>query len=141
MQGRPGIPPPLCNILLARSGVAHLVAAGRANHAGAGSNVVLDEVRRGVSPTADAVARGLRDDTTGNRWFYGIEVENSGLPADPYPSVQIDALVRICSALCAAHGWSAARVIHHREWTRRKPDMSYRGPLRGLVQMCLRTGC
>jgi N-acetylmuramoyl-L-alanine amidase-like protein/putative peptidoglycan binding protein len=141
MDGRPGIPPPLCNILLARSGTAHLVAAQRANHAGAGSSIVLDEARRGVSPVADAVVRGLRDDTTGNTWFYGIEVENSGLANDPYPQAQLDALVRICSALCGAHGWTASRVVHHREWTRRKPDMSFRGPLRSLVDTCTRTRC
>jgi peptidoglycan hydrolase-like protein with peptidoglycan-binding domain len=139
--GRPGIPPPLCNILLARSGRAHLVAALRANHAGAGSGLVLDEVRRGLSPAGDASIRRLKDDTTGNSWFYGIEVENSGLAGDPYPSAQIGALVRICSALCGAHGWSAARIVHHREWTRRKPDMSFREPIRDFVDSCIRTRC
>jgi N-acetylmuramoyl-L-alanine amidase/Putative peptidoglycan binding domain len=141
LRGRTGIPPPLCNILLARSGTAHLIAALRANHAGAGSRLVLDEVRRGVSPPADAIVRGLRDDITGNAKFYGIEVENSGLANDPYPQIQLNALVRICSALSAANGWSAARVIHHREWTRRKPDMSFRGPLRVLVQACMQARC
>jgi hypothetical protein len=30
-------------------------------------------------------------------------------------------------------GWSANRVVHHREWTKRKPDMSFQGDLRALV--------
>jgi hypothetical protein len=141
IQGRPDVPPPLCNILLARSGTAHLIAARRANHSGAGSRLVLDEVRRGVSAVADAKDRGLEDTTTGNTWFYGIEVENSGLQGDTYPQVQIDALVRICTAMFQSHGWTAARVVHHREWTKRKPDMSFRGPLRDMIDECMRVRC
>lgn len=127
------IPPPMCNILLARSGVAHVVAAYRANHAGSGNSQVLEEVRQDIAPANDAGALHLPDNANGNRWFYGIEVENTGLPDDAYPTVQIEALIRCCAGLCVEYGWSSARVIHHREWTYRKDDMSYRGLLRSDV--------
>lgn len=51
--GRPGLPGPLCNVYLDRRGVAVVVAAGRANHAGYGS------------------WKGR----TGNTYFFGIEAE------------------------------------------------------------------
>ncbi|MBV9455808.1 MAG: N-acetylmuramoyl-L-alanine amidase [Rubrobacter sp.] len=130
--GRPrdDIPPPLCNILLARSGVAHIIAALKVNHAGLGNSQVLEQVRQDVPPIEDVTVLHLSDDMSGNQWFYGIEVQNTGLFDDPYPPVQIEALVRCCAALCSSYGWTSARVIHHREWTSRKSDMSYRGPLR-----------
>jgi hypothetical protein len=131
-RGRPrdDIPPPLCNILLARSGVAHIVAALKANHAGLGNSYVLEQVRQDIPPAGDATVLHPSDDVSGNQWFYGIEVQNTGVADDPYPPVQIEALVRCCAALCSSYGWTNARVINHREWTARKSDMSYRGPLR-----------
>ena len=57
--GRPGLPGPLCNVYLDRRGVAVIVAAGRANHAGYGS------------------WKGY----TGNTYFFGIEAEAAG-PSD-----------------------------------------------------------
>jgi len=62
INGRPGLPGPLCQIVLARSGTAHVIASGRANHAGAGG------------------WRGL----TGNTSVFGIEAENTGL-GEPWP--------------------------------------------------------
>ena len=121
-NGRPDLKPPLANVWLAKSGTAHLISDGRCNHAGKGSGWVLQEVKADRAPTGDARQRGLVDDTDGNRWFYGIEVENLGNGHDPYPVAQVEALTRICAALCRWRGWTANRVIAHREWTRRKPD-------------------
>ncbi|MBR7679255.1 N-acetylmuramoyl-L-alanine amidase, partial [Streptomyces daliensis] len=60
--------------------------------------------------------------------FYGFEIENRGDGRDPYPTAQLDAVERLSAALCRAHGWSAASVIGHKEWTRRKIDPSFSMP-------------
>lgn len=140
VNGRPDLPGPLCHIYVARSGEVHLLAARTANHAGSGAREVLESLRRGEPVTSDASAQGYVDSMSGNTFFYGIEVENSGTAGDPYSSDQIDALVAVCAALCQAHGWSASRVLHHRQWTRRKIDMSYRGDLRALVAQKMDAG-
>ncbi len=133
INGRSDLPGPLCHIVLGRSGTAHLIAANIANHAGRGAKEVLDLVRRDEPMSGDAKDHRYKDALVGNQFFYGIEVENAGVHGDPYPEEQIDALVGICAAICSAHGWTANRVVHHRQWTSRKPDMSYGGDLPGLV--------
>jgi hypothetical protein len=135
--GRPGIPGPLANLYLARDGHVYVVAAGRANHFGPGAREVYDRTRRDRAPLGDAARLGLRDSIVGNGVYIGIEVENFGTAADPYPSVQIDHLERACAAICRSQRWTASRCVQHREWTRRKIDMSYRGPLREAVAALL----
>jgi len=132
-NGRPDLSGPLCHIYLSRSGTAYVIGANRANHAGMGAKEVLDLVRSDQEVTGNARDHKYKDSIGGNQYFYGIEVENSGTNGDPYPSAQIDALVRICAALCQAHAWSPRRIVHHRQWTARKIDMSYRGDLPGMV--------
>ncbi len=133
INGRPDLSGPLCHILLARSGKVHLIAGNIANHAGKGAQQVLDMVRKDEPVTKNARERGFADSIGGNQFFYGIEVENAGLASDPYPPAQLEALARICAILCNAHSWSANRVIHHRQWTSRKIDMSWRGDLSSSV--------
>lgn len=60
-RGRADLPGPLCHILYARDGVAWLVAAGRANHAGLSNGA------------------GLLQPGDGNHQLVGIEVEHDGL--------------------------------------------------------------
>lgn len=127
-NGRPDLPPPLGNALVQRDGAVHITADGRANDTGMGSGVVLNEVLADAPPGADAYARGLPDTTGLTRWFYDIEVDNNGT-GEPYPYAQLDSLVRVTAALLVAHGWSSNRCRHHRQMTRRKIDMSYRGDL------------
>jgi hypothetical protein len=133
IDGRPGLSGPLCHILVGRDGTAHLIAANIANHAGQGSAEVLALVQAGSPVQGDARDHRYKDAVFGNTPFYGIEVENAGVGGDPYPDAQIDALVKICAALCSAHGWTVDRIIHHRQWTTRKIDMSYRGDLLAAV--------
>ena len=47
------------------------------------------------------------------------------------------ALVKLCAAMCAWQGWDHNRIIHHREHTSRKYDMSYTGPLRDYVKKAI----
>lgn len=141
LDGRPGLSGPLCHIVLGRSGKAYVLAANRCNHAGDGSRPVLEKVKKDEPVVGNAATNGYKDEPglSGNGYFYGIEVENSGV-GEAYPDAQIDALGRICAALCQAHGWSANRVVHHRQWTIRKADMSYKGDIPGLVGQIMDTG-
>lgn len=135
--GRPGIPGPLANLYVSRDGRVHVVAAGRANHFGPGAREVYERTLRDRAPLGDAARLGLRDSVVGNGVYVGIEVENYGTAADPYPRAQIDHLERACAAICERQHWTASRCVQHREWTRRKVDMSYRGPLRQAVAALL----
>jgi hypothetical protein len=133
LHGRPGIPGPLANLYVSRDGRVHVLAAGRANHFGPGAREVYERTLRDRAPLGDAARLGLRDSAVGNGVYLGIEVENYGTAADHYPRVQIDHLERACAAICEQQRWTANRCVQHREWTRRKLDMSYRGPLRQAV--------
>jgi hypothetical protein len=135
--GRPGIPGPLANLYVSRDGRVHVVAAGRANHLGPGAREVYQRTLRDHAPLGDAARLGLRDSIVGNGVYVGIEVENYGTADDPYPRVQIQHLERACAAICKRQHWTANRCVQHREWTSRKVDMSYRGPLREAVAALL----
>jgi predicted chitinase len=95
VNGRSDLIGPLCNLGLGRDGTFYVVAAGRANHAGAG------------------IWQGI---TTGNSSFVGIEAENSGLPNDPWPEVQLDAYRRGVAAILAHVGAGAIMCCGHKEY-------------------------
>ena len=101
INGRPDLPGPLCQLLIARDGTCHVIASGTANHAGAGG------------------WRGL----TGNTSVFGIEVENNGL-GEPWTGHLLDVFARACAALLRGMGdTDADNVCLHREWApTRKPD-------------------
>lgn len=99
INGRSDLLGPLCNVALSRSGVVYVVAAGRANHAGAGSY------------------RGR----VGNSSCMGIEAENDG--RSPWPAAQKAAYFLLCAALQDGMNSSADLVCRHRTWAGpRKPD-------------------
>lgn len=101
INGREGLPGPLCNVGLSRSGIVYIVSAGRANHAGTGG------------------WKGL----VGNSSVLGIEAENTGTSADPWPQVQLDAYVKLARVLInGTTAKNADLVCAHREWTSRKID-------------------
>lgn len=111
--GRPGLPGPLAHGHLAKTGLATMCSAGRANHAGLAAvnayNAILNESPTHPKPSA---ASGTVD---GNDVLYGLEIENLGNGRDEYPGVQYDAAVRWAAALCRAHGWGANSVAGHKE--------------------------
>jgi hypothetical protein len=94
-DGRPDLPGPLAQLGLGRDGTWFIVAAGRANHAGAGS-------WKGV--------------TAGNSSFIGIEAENMGTAADPWPAVQMDAYKRGVAAILKKLGSDASMCAGHKEY-------------------------
>ncbi|WP_425245722.1 peptidoglycan-binding protein [Streptomyces sp. NEAU-NA10] len=117
-HGRSDLPGPLCHGVIAKDGTVHLVGNGRANHAGTGDPDVLAAVAAERSP----LPAPRRRTTDGNAHFYGFECVNLGDGKDPWPEVQLEAIVRASAALCRAHGWSARSVIGHKEWTSAKID-------------------
>ncbi|MET9431897.1 MULTISPECIES: peptidoglycan-binding protein [unclassified Streptomyces] len=116
-DGYAALPGPLCQAVIDKEGTVHLIANGRANHAGTGDGDVLRAVRAETAPPPPA-----DQDTDGNAHFYGFECVNLGDGKDPWPAAQLDAIERASAALCRAHGWSAGSVIGHKEWTRTKTD-------------------
>lgn len=123
-DGRSDLPGPLCHGVIAKDGKVHLVGYGRANHAGLGDPDVLRAVVAEQPLPVDDEAT-----VDGNRHFYGFECENLGDGKDPWPAVQVEAIVRASAALCRAHGWGRdgdTSVIGHKEWQPGKVDP--RGP-------------
>lgn len=115
--GHSELPGPLCHGVIAKDGTVYLVGNGRANHAGKGDGDVLKAV---VAETPLPLENEA--DTDGNTHFYGFESENLGDGKDPWPDVQVDAMVRASAAICRAHGWKERSVIGHLEWQPGKID-------------------
>lgn len=100
INGRSDLPGPLCNVGLGRDGVARLIAAGRANHAGIGS----------------------WHGHTGNSHHHGLEWEHCGTTAEPISEALIDVAARIHAAF-ADGNYAASEVCQHYEWApQRKVD-------------------
>lgn len=104
-KGRPDLSGPLAQLGLGRDGTFFVIAAGRANHAGAGS------------------WKGI---TTGNSSFIGIEAENAGDGSDPWPAVQMDAYKRGVAAILKKIGADETMCCGHKEYApRRKIDPNF----------------
>lgn len=127
-NGVTGLPAPLAHIYLAKTGVATMCSAGRANHAGNMAvnayNSFRDEKAAHPAPSAKT---GTID---GNDVSYGIETENLGNGKDVYPRAQYDAWVRINAAFCRHYGWSAESCGGHLE-TSVEGKVDPRGPVEG----------
>jgi hypothetical protein len=116
----------LCHVSTAPDGRVFLIGwNGRANHAGSGAQNVLSSLLAESEPSAPGP-----DAVDGNAVLYGNEVMHPG-DHSPYPDVQIEAAVRFNAAVCEHHGWTSNSSIMHKEWTRRKPDMSFHNPRSG----------
>lgn len=120
-NGRPDLAGPLCNIFIAR-GKAHLISAGKANHAGVGAAEALNRLRHNDTPNGTARSEGYQDAVGGNALLVGFEVLSPGdgtvLPLVDW-NVTCHAAAAILKHLGQPH---SARVIGHAEWTRRKVD-------------------
>ena len=106
-NGRPDLRGPLSQLGLGRDGTYYVIAAGKAQHAGKGR-------WQGV--------------TTGNTNFIGIEAENRGIAADPWPEVQMLAYQRGVAAILAKIGVGAIMCCGHKEYALplgRKSDPSF----------------
>lgn len=122
-RGYAELPGPLCHVVIGKSGTAYVISVGRSNHAGGGDPNVLQAVideRYGDRPPVPRVGNATGVD--GNARFYGAECVNLGDGKDPWPAVQVDAMVRFSAALSRAHRWTEKSTIAHREWSSDKPD-------------------
>lgn len=121
-HGRPGLPGPLCNVYLDRYGKSVIVAAGRANHAGAGG------------------WKGL----TGNSSVFGIEAESAG--DGDWTREQQEAYPRLNAALlsltpnagnpdyvCGHNEWAPTRKIDIRDWPMSNMRVQVRAVLAGAT--------
>ena len=105
-EGRPDLPPPLCNLALSAELRVYLAAAGNANHAGAAR-------ASGPMPAAP----------DGSRIYIGIEAMNSGKQGwdskATLPSGEVvtyfEGYARLCASLCYFYGWPASHVRGHKE--------------------------
>ena len=95
INGRSDLPGPLSQLGLGRDGTYYVIAAGKANHAGAGR------------------WQGI---VNGNTNFIGIEAENTGSKNDVWPEVQLDAYRRGVAAILKHIGRSADFCCAHREY-------------------------
>ncbi|MFI1371357.1 N-acetylmuramoyl-L-alanine amidase [Streptomyces longwoodensis] len=126
VDGVPGLPGPLAHIHLAKSGVATMTSASRANHAGPMAlNAYASFREEHTIHPAPSKASGTID---GNDVAYGVEAENLGDGQDVWPEAQYDAYVRIAAALCRHYGWSAQSVGMHSE-TSIEGKVDPRGPV------------
>lgn len=107
-DGRPGLAGPLSQLVLARDGTYHVVAAGKSNHAGPGK-------WQGV--------------TAGNSQMIGIEAENTGkLNDQPWPKKQMEAYIRGVAAILKKIGADSVMACGHKEYAQplgRKPDPTF----------------
>lgn len=108
INGRSDLSGPLSQLGLGRDGTYYVIAAGRANHAGAGK------------------WQGI---TTGNTNFIGIEAENTGgINDSPWPEVQINCYHRGVAAILKHIGRSEVFCAGHKEYALpagRKPDPDF----------------
>lgn len=98
LEGRldetPPLHGPLSQLLLARDGTWHVIAAGRCNHAGKGR---------------------WRGDTNGNSHFIGVEAENNGA-GEVWPVAQLDSYARGVAALLKRLGADDSMACGHKEY-------------------------
>jgi hypothetical protein len=91
-DGRPGLPGPLAQLGLGRSGTVYVIADGRANHAGTSSWAGFSSL---------------------NNWSIGIEAEDDG--DGSWTPEQLDCYPRLAAALLHHMRRPAARIASHRE--------------------------
>jgi hypothetical protein len=95
--GRSDLPGPLCHMGLARDGTVHMIAAGRANHAG------------------KAKASGTVGAGDGNVLYIGIEAFNDGV-GEKWPTVQYDAYALLAAVLSDEITNNSAQTVRgHKE--------------------------
>lgn len=144
-EWRPDVPAPRCNLYGARArpggcrpgcrfkGVAHnvFVSAGRAHHAGRANleRIRLARAGRISVRVPDAAAAGLVDDyTDASSESVGYEIDWA--EGEDWPADLLDLGARTMRLTVDVFDWPGVGCwIHHRQATRRKPDLAYRGDI------------
>lgn len=97
INGRSDLPGPLCHVGIDYNGVCHLIAAGRANHAGESN---------GWGPTSSG---------DGNAQLVGFEIDYDG--TQPMSAAQRDAASRASAAVLRRLDHDAEHAGRHAEWS------------------------
>lgn len=104
-DGRSDLPGPIANAVVDRKGVWHVVGGGRCNSTLVGTAGPF----KGLGNTNALSVEGCNDNLT-----------------EPWPAVQYDAYVRGWAAWCRRLGWTAAKLVGHKEHTPgRKTDPTF----------------
>jgi hypothetical protein len=144
-EWRPDVPVPRCNVYGARAraggcrsgcpykGKAHtvFVSNGKAHHAGMANLGRIRMARAGLisARISDASVAGLADDFSG-AGFESVGWEVDWAEGEDWPADLLDMLALGMRTAVEVFGWSGVgHWIHHRQATRRKPDMAYRGDI------------
>lgn len=94
VNGRTGLPGPIAQLYLSRSGAWHVVASGRCNH--------------------NKIGWGGPNRGYGNSQLIGVEAQHSG-GGEPWSRVQYESYTRGVAALCQGLRIPVRRVAGHRE--------------------------
>lgn len=122
-SGSSDLPGPLCHAYINKAGEVVLIGWGRTNHAGGGDPDSLAAVIAESYPIpAPNTHDGGAGSVDGNSHFVGYECENRGDGRDPWPDVQLDAMVRATAAVLRHYGWSAGSALRHMDWSDWKSD-------------------
>ena len=109
INGREGLPGPLCNVYVCREPAFHVISARKANHAGEGGE-----------------GQSWIPDDQGNNYLIGFECENTGTGESWNALYPI--MVAGAAAIHEHLGLDVARCIDHKEYTSRKPDRAGLSP-------------
>jgi len=120
-NGRADLQGPLCHSWLGKTAGLWMIGNGRANHAG----LVDLDVIRALTAESSPLPKDDQANYDGNDCLYGLEIENLGNGADPYPVSQYTQAVLWAAAICRAHGWSEKSVAGHKECQPGKIDPSF----------------
>jgi hypothetical protein len=113
---------PKCNWYIGSKGVIYFISVGPGNHAGKGLRSVFDRIMANLPVRGNAASKD--DWGGGNAVYAGTEVHHPG-DSSPYPVAITNAVVALNAAMVIAGGWSTNRIIHHRQHSNRKIDMSW----------------
>lgn len=118
-NGNAVAPGPVAQVMLWRDGTYYAIAAGKANHAGAGG------------PWSDWLPASTSGLSVGNDRLLGIEAVNNGV-GEPWSDAMLDAYEIGVAAILKYLGWDESRVLTHHEWApSRKIDPA--GPNGGRI--------
>ncbi|MFA5387319.1 MAG: N-acetylmuramoyl-L-alanine amidase [Candidatus Paceibacterota bacterium] len=115
-DGKPSLVGPLANFLVGQSGNIYLVAAGYSNNAGYGGQANFNKAKAGKL-TAEVKPPTSDGSWSANGHAWGIEGDGVG----NWPAIVRQHVIEVTAALHIAEGWTGARVIAHKELTKRKP--------------------
>jgi hypothetical protein len=126
INGKAGVPGPLCNVTIGRDGVVYVLARFASNNAGKINPSAYQEACAGNANLTPASQRGLGDSGSQNSHLFGIECCNNGV-GEPWSPAMIAATATVAAVVSSCLGWSEKHWTTHRALTKRKIDPNWNG--------------